>query len=119
MASIILAIAFSGNAASPPRSLLYFPCIRGDVKIPIDRRFKVERIDPEIVAASDNPVECLLVGEVERRFRDEKQRMLSNAFSVRRCTQPKLVGEGVRVFLDDAGYLLVNDLRGERHRSAP
>ena len=82
------------------------------MNLPIFRRFEIQRIDPEVVAPVDDAVQRLLVGQVECGLGDEEQEG-DRAYPVFVGARSQLVGEGWRVSLDDAGDLLVDDLRSE------
>ena len=95
---------------------LVFSLYQGDMHLAVVGRLEVQGIDSEIVAPVDDAVKRLRVGQVECGPGDEEQECdrTSPGFV---GSQPQLVVESVRLSLNDSGHLLVDDLRGKRHRS--
>ena len=79
------------------------------------RRFEVQRIDPEIVPSVHNAVERLVIREVKRCFRDKEEERY-RAFPLLVGAGTKRIAQSIGALLDNAGHLLVNNLRSERHR---
>ena len=85
----------------------------GDGQLAVVGRLEVQRVDAEVVPAVDDAVQRVLVGEVERRPGDEEQEG-DSAFPVLVAAGPRFDAKGVPVHLDEAGHLLIDDLRRER-----
>ena len=103
-----------GERRVPAEIRSVFPLYQDDLDLAVAGWLEVEGIDPEVVATVHDTVESLLVGEVESRFRHEEEERRGTLL-LQVGSQPKLVDEDVRVFVNDSGHLLVDDLRGEGH----
>ena len=85
-----------------------------DVDLTILGSVAVERIHAEVVASIDDSIERLLVGEVERRLRDQENERYRPS-PVLLIARAQLVVESIRLFFDDSRHSLVDDLCGDRH----
>lgn len=66
-------------------TLAVFPLHQDDGKLAVLGRVEVDRVDPEVLGAVDDSVECLVVGKAESGFRHEKKKRGGALPIARRC----------------------------------